>query len=60
MTTFKAAVVHDFAEPLVVEDIALKPLETGQVRVRVEASASVTDIHAAHGDWPVKPEARGR
>ena len=55
-TTFKAAVVHDFAEPLVVEDIALKPLETGQVRVRVEASGLChTDIHAAHGDWPVRP-----
>ena len=31
-------------------------LEPGQVRVRVEASGLChTDIHAAHGDWPVKP-----
>jgi propanol-preferring alcohol dehydrogenase len=34
----------------------MRPLEPGQVRVRVEASGLChTDIHAAHGDWPVKP-----
>ena len=31
-------------------------LAAGQVRVRVEATGLChTDIHAAHGDWPVKP-----
>ena len=31
-------------------------LELGQVRVRIEAAGLChTDIHAAHGDWPVKP-----
>ena len=31
-------------------------LEPGQIRVRVEATGLChTDIHAAHGDWPVKP-----
>ena len=55
-TTYRAAVVHDFAEPLVVEEVARLPLEPGQIRVRVEASGLChTDIHAAHGDWPVKP-----
>ena len=55
-TTYRAAVVHDFAEPLVVEDVAKKPLEPGQIRVKVEATGLChTDIHAAHGDWPVKP-----
>ena len=55
--TYKAAVVHSFDEPLTVEQVPGKPLEPGQVRVRVEATGLChTDIHAAHGDWPVKPE----
>lgn len=54
--TYKAAVVHDFAEPLVVEQIAKPELGPGEILVEVEASGLChTDIHAAHGDWPVKP-----
>jgi len=54
--TYRAAVVHDFAEPLLVEEVPRRPLEPGQIRVRVEATGLChTDIHAAHGDWPVKP-----
>src|SRR6266542_486516 len=55
-TTYQAAVVHDFTSPLVVEQVQRLALEPGQVRVKVEASSLChTDIHAAHGDWPVKP-----
>ena len=54
--TYKAAVVHDFHSPLTVEQVAPPALEPGQVRVKVEATGLChTDIHAAHGDWPVKP-----
>src|SRR4051812_35488205 len=54
--TYRAAVVHGFHEPLVVEDVPRLELEPRQIRVRVEASGLChTDIHAAHGDWPVKP-----
>jgi alcohol dehydrogenase, propanol-preferring len=54
--TYKAAVVRDFHSPLTVEQVAPPALEPGQVRVRVEATGLChTDIHAAHGDWPVKP-----
>ena len=54
--TYRAAVVHDFAEPLVVEQIPADELGPGQIRVKVEATGLChTDIHAAHGDWPVKP-----
>ena len=54
--TYRAAVVHDFDGPLVVEDVPRLALEPGQIRVKVEASGLChTDIHAAHGDWPVKP-----
>ncbi|MDC0765404.1 zinc-dependent alcohol dehydrogenase [Streptomyces sp. HD] len=52
----KAAVVHSFGEPLVIEDRPDPDPGPGQVRIRVEASGLChTDIHAAHGDWPVKP-----
>jgi propanol-preferring alcohol dehydrogenase len=54
--TYRAAVVHDFRAPLSVEQVAAPELAAGQVRVKVEASGLChTDIHAARGDWPVKP-----
>lgn len=55
-TSFRAAVVHQFREPLTLDQVGGAELGAGQVRVRVEASGLChTDIHAAHGDWPVKP-----
>jgi propanol-preferring alcohol dehydrogenase len=55
-TTYKAAVVHDFTKPLAIEQVPKKELAAGEIRVKVEASGLChTDIHAAHGDWPVKP-----
>ncbi|MEV7781060.1 alcohol dehydrogenase catalytic domain-containing protein, partial [Kitasatospora sp. NPDC088351] len=52
----KAAVVRDFAQPLVIEDRPVPTPAPHQVLVRLEASGIChTDIHAAHGDWPVKP-----
>jgi propanol-preferring alcohol dehydrogenase len=56
ISSYRAAVVHDFTEPLRIEQVARRPLAPGQIRVRIEASGLChTDIHAAHGDWPVKP-----
>jgi alcohol dehydrogenase, propanol-preferring len=53
---YRAAVVQRFREPLTIERVPRPDLGAGQVRVRVEASGlCATDIHAAHGDWPVKP-----
>ncbi|MGX1910034.1 alcohol dehydrogenase AdhP [Streptomyces phaeochromogenes] len=52
----KAAVVRAFGEPLVIEERPDPEPGPGQVRIRVEASGLChTDIHAAHGDWPVRP-----
>src|SRR3954454_15374640 len=52
----KAAVVHDFSSPLVVEDVPKPEPRAEQILVRVEASGLChTDIHAARGEWPVKP-----
>src|SRR5829696_2317696 len=54
--TMKAAVVRSFTAPLELEHVAIPTAGTGEVIVRVEASGLChTDIHAAHGDWPVKP-----
>src|SRR5688572_16390885 len=55
--TYRAAVVHDFHSPLTIDQVPAAVLAAGQIRVKVEASGLChTDIHAAHGDWPVKPE----
>ncbi len=55
-SAYRAAVVHRFREPLAIEQVPRPDLAPGQVRVKVEASGlCATDIHAAHGEWPVKP-----
>ena len=52
----KAAVVHDFRKPLSIDDIAKPEPGLGEVIVKVETCGVChTDIHAAHGDWPIKP-----
>ena len=52
----KAAVVTSFTEPLEIQDRPVPAPGAGQVLIRIEASGLChTDIHAAHGDWPVKP-----
>ena len=53
----KAAVVHSFDRPLVIEDVPTPEPGPEQVLVRIEASGLChTDIHAARGEWPVKPQ----
>jgi propanol-preferring alcohol dehydrogenase len=52
----KAAVVTSFTEPLEIQEREVPVPARGQVLVRIEASGLChTDIHAARGDWPVKP-----
>jgi propanol-preferring alcohol dehydrogenase len=52
----KAAVVTALGSPLQVVDIPVPQPAPGHVLVRMETSGLChTDIHAAHGDWPVKP-----
>ncbi len=53
----KAAVVHDFTQTLQIEEAPTPTPGPGEVLVRIEtAGLCHTDIHAAHGDWPVKPK----
>jgi alcohol dehydrogenase, propanol-preferring len=52
----RAAVVNRFREPLVIEERPIPEPGRGQIRVHIETSGVChTDIHAARGDWPVKP-----
>ena len=52
----RAAVVERFGEPLKIEEVPVPDPVRGQVLVEIAASGVChTDLHAADGDWPVKP-----
>ncbi len=52
----KAAVVRAFGKPLEIDEMPVPEVPPGQVLVKVMASGVChTDLHAAEGDWPVKP-----
>lgn len=54
--TMKAAVVREFKKPLSIEEVPIPEVGPGQILVKIEASGVChTDLHAADGDWPVKP-----
>lgn len=56
-TTMKAAVVNEFKQKLEVKEIPVPTLEYGEILVKIKACGVChTDLHAAHGDWPVKPK----
>ena len=55
-TRMRAALVHAFDKPLVIEDVKVPEPGPGEIVVKVAASGVChTDLHAARGDWPVKP-----
>jgi alcohol dehydrogenase, propanol-preferring len=54
--TMKAAVVRAFGRPLAIEEVPVPTPGPGQVLVKIMASGVChTDLHAADGDWPLKP-----
>ena len=54
--TMKAAVVREFGKPLVIEDAPIPAVGPGQILVKIAATGVChTALHAAEGDWPVKP-----
>ena len=56
MSTMTAAVVEEFGKDLNVTDYSVPDPGPGQALVKVIASGVChTDLHAAHGDWPIKP-----
>jgi alcohol dehydrogenase, propanol-preferring len=53
----KAAVLHAFGKPLTIDEVPTPTPGPGEIVVKIEASGLChTDIHAAHGDWPIKPK----
>ncbi|WJG07877.1 alcohol dehydrogenase AdhP [Aliiglaciecola sp. LCG003] len=53
----KAAVVSTFKERLEIKDIAIPDVGAKDVLVKIHACGIChTDLHACHGDWPVKPK----
>lgn len=57
MSGMKAAVVEEFGKDLTVGDNEIPEPGPGQALVKLIASGVChTDLHAAHGDWPVKPK----
>ncbi len=51
-----AAVVRQFGKPLVMEEWDIPSVGPGQILVKTEACGVChTDLHAAKGDWPLKP-----
>jgi propanol-preferring alcohol dehydrogenase len=54
--TMHAAVVEKFGAPLQIREVPIPDPRSGEVLVEVVASGVChTDLHAADGDWPVKP-----
>ena len=52
----KAAVVHEFGKPLKIEEVPVPTPGPGEVLIKLIANGVChTDLHAAQGDWPVKP-----
>ncbi|UBU11518.1 alcohol dehydrogenase AdhP [Nonomuraea gerenzanensis] len=52
----RAAVVTAFDQPVELQEVPVPEPGPAQVLVHIEASGLChTDIHAAQGDWPVKP-----
>jgi alcohol dehydrogenase, propanol-preferring len=54
--TMKAAVVEKFRQPLQIRDVPVLSPGPGQALIQIIATGVChTDLHAADGDWPVKP-----
>ena len=52
----KAAVLHEFGQPLQIEEVDIPTPGAGEILVKMQASGVChTDLHAIEGDWPVKP-----
>ena len=54
--TMQAAVVEAFGQPLQLRQVEIPTPGPGQILVKTEACGVChTDLHAAGGDWPLKP-----
>ena len=54
--TMKAAVVREFGKPLVIQEMPIPEPGPEEIQIKMEACGVChTDLHAAEGDWPIKP-----
>ena len=54
--TMQAAVVREFGQPLSIQEVKIPEVAEDEVLIKVVACGVChTDLHAAEGDWPVKP-----
>lgn len=54
--TMQAAFVEQYGQALVLREVAIPTPGPGQILVKTEACGVChTDLHAASGDWPIKP-----
>ena len=54
--TMKAAVVEKFSAPLAIREVSVPEPGPGEALVELVSSGVChTDLHAADGDWPIKP-----
>lgn len=57
MAKMKAAVVQELGKPLTIDEVDVPEPGPGEIQVKIEACGVChTDLHAAGGDWPVKPQ----
>ena len=55
--TMKAAIVTEFGKPLAIDEMPVPNAEPGRIVVKIQSSGVChTDLHAAEGDWPFKPQ----
>lgn len=53
----KAAVIHQFKARLEIQQRDIPSIASHEVLVKIHACGVChTDLHACHGDWPVKPK----
>src|SRR6266516_5632826 len=53
----RAAVVRESGKPLVIDHVPVPEPAADEILVRIEATGVChTNLHAANGDWPVKPK----
>ncbi|WP_426592188.1 alcohol dehydrogenase AdhP [Cellulomonas sp. McL0617] len=56
MDTMRAGVVRSFTTDLEITEVPIPTIGPNEALVRVDYSGVChTDVHAAHGDWPVRP-----
>lgn len=53
----KAAVINEFNQVIEIQDVEIPELGYDDVLIKIKACGVChTDLHAFHGDWPVKPK----